>query len=100
MDKQLDSAEMAYKLRLAKDYPHDINLFDKAADMIESLQAQLKESRARERAAVMDIEMVMRSCTCGCACRVCSGGNCPDSPFATNCEPKYRGPGEGETDNA
>lgn len=41
MDQQLDSAEMAYKLRLAKDYPHDINLFDQAANMIESLRAQL-----------------------------------------------------------
>ena len=51
---------------------HDLcygaNLELSAADLIESLQAQLIESQRRERAAVEDLELV---CTVGESCFVC-----------------------------
>lgn len=58
---------------------------------IESLQAQLTESRERERAAVHDIELVLNGAG---VCHVCANGDCKDGE---HCEPKWRGPaGEGE----
>ena len=86
-----DAKYIATDLRLAKDYPYSINLFDRAADLIESLQAQLTESRERERAAVHDIELVLNGAG---VCHVCANGDCKDGE---HCEPKWRGPaGEGE----
>ncbi|WP_041272401.1 hypothetical protein [Desulfitobacterium hafniense] len=66
----LNADDIERELLLAKDYPHDINLFDKAAEMIKLLQARLdaaingqetlqkylSESQRRERAAVEDLE--------------------------------------------
>ena len=61
-----------------------------AAALIESLQAQLAESRERERAAVHDIELVLNGAG---VCHVCANGDCKDGE---HCEPKWRGPaGEG-----
>ena len=59
-----------------------------AADLIESLHAQLAESQRRERAAVEDIEKMMRICEKG-SCHFCADGDCTNSPY---CEPKWRGP--------
>jgi hypothetical protein len=59
-----------------------------AADLIESLQAQLSASQRRERAAVEDIEKMMRICEKG-SCHFCADGDCTDSPY---CSPKWRGP--------
>jgi hypothetical protein len=57
---------------------------------VESLQAQLAESRERERAAVHDIELVLNGAG---VCHVCANGDCKDGE---HCEPKWRGPaGEG-----
>ncbi len=69
-----------------------------AADLIESLQAQLSESQRRERAAVKDIEKMMRICEKG-SCHFCADGDCTESPY---CSPKWRGPmaGKGEQDES
>lgn len=55
-----------------------------------NLQTLLTESQRRGRAAVKDIEKMMRICEKG-ACHFCANGDCTESPF---CSPKWRGPQE------
>lgn len=56
----------------------------------ENLQEQLAASQHRERAAVEDIEKMMRICEKG-SCHFCADGDCTNSPM---CTPKWRGPQE------
>lgn len=56
----------------------------------ENLQEQLAASQHRERAAVEDIEKMMRICEKG-SCHFCADGDCTNSPM---CTPKWRGPRE------
>lgn len=71
------------------------NYQQKCRDIAE-LENQLAESQRRERAAVEDIEKMMRICEKG-SCHFCANGDCTESPY---CNPKWRGPqeaGKGET---
>lgn len=58
--------------------------------MMDKLQANLAESQRRERTAVEDIEKMMRICEKG-SCHFCADGDCTNSPM---CTPKWRGPRE------
>ena len=50
--------------------------------------AALRETQRREKAAVEDIEKMMRICEKG-SCHFCADGDCTESPY---CSPKWRGP--------
>ena len=70
-------------------------LEDEAADLIESLQAQLAESQRRERAAVEDLEWLMLRGDSADCCTLCEHDHTHNGPCAgqsTKCEPKWRGP--------
>lgn len=68
-----------------------------AADLIESLQAQLAESQHREQAAVKQIEqkMIFDAGMGREPCEICA--NAEKTP-CIHCEPKWRGPQAGKGD--
>lgn len=59
---------------------------------IRQLEQQLAESQRQLRAAVKDIEKMMRICEKG-SCHFCANGDCTESPY---CSPKWRGPQAGK----
>lgn len=65
------------------------NYQQKCRDIAE-LEIKLAEIQRRERAAVEDIEKMMRICEKG-SCHFCADGDCTNSPM---CTPKWRGPRE------
>ena len=81
------------------DLCYEANLELSAADLIESLQAQLAESQRRERAAVEDLETAESCITCehDWDCEYSNSNGCSIANY------KWRGPQEGEgnaeTDN-
>ena len=69
-----------------------------AADLIESLQAQLAESQRREKAAVEQIaqKMIFDAGMGREPCEICA--NAEKTP-CVHCEPKWRGPHEAGKEN-
>ncbi len=81
------------------------NLLSDAADLIESLTAQLAASQRRERAAVESWERAVENSNSLLSCEDClhRGYNDNDGILCKlkSCKPEYRGPsGEGEDGNA
>ena len=79
-----------------------------AADLIESMQAQLAASRRRERAAVEDMQLIAGDIGSPLTCAVCKynpndmGCELDGSQFNDNCECHFtwRGPQEAEKGEA
>ena len=56
------------------------------------LLEKLAASKRRERAAVRDIEGLLKACECGLGCYLCKPGY--DCGAEERCKPKWRGPQE------
>lgn len=88
----MNTDDIVQALRLARDYPHSIGIFDRAADVIESLRAQIStqteradewrviaaewqeqalESQRREQAALEDIKAMQSDLPYGVGCYYC-----------------------------
>lgn len=75
-----------------------LDYIDDAADLIDSLTAQLTESQRREKAAVEDIARLVAS-TPDIKCSIVCDGDCLDCTGSATGTPRgyhYRGPQEAE----